>query len=123
MHDSQMPPSLLDPENEHDFVRADSAYSGECFRKLLNLSGFECLIHEKGTRNHPLSDAAKELNRVKSAIRACVEHVFGYMTTSMCGKLTRKIGMERTEAWWGLKNMTFNFLHYLHHSYDMTVAA
>jgi IS5 family transposase len=113
VHDSQMLPRLLDPENEHDYVWADSAYSGECFEDLLSLGGFESLIHEKGARNHPLGDAAKELNRVKSAIRACVEHVFGCMTMSMGGKLTRKIGLERNEAWWGLKNLTFNFLRYL----------
>ena len=29
IHDSQMLPCLLDPENEHDYVWADSAYSGE----------------------------------------------------------------------------------------------
>ena len=116
IHDSQMIANLLDPENEHDFVWADSAYSGEGIQDLLDLAGFESLIHEKGVRNHPLGDAAKELNRVKSAIRACVEHVFGCMTMSMGGKLTRKIGLARTEAWWGLKNLTFNFLRYLQHS-------
>ena len=116
IHDSQMLPRLLDPENEHDYVWADSAYSGECFEDLLNLGGFESLIHEKGARNNPLSDAAKELYRVKSSIRACVEHVFGNMTMSMGGKLTRKIGLERNEAWWGLKNLTFNFLRYLQRS-------
>jgi IS5 family transposase len=123
IHDSQMLPRLLDPENEHDFVWADSAYSGECFEDLLNLAGFESLIHEKGARNHPLSDAAKELNRVKSSIRACVEHVFGCMTMSMGGKLTRKIGLERNEAWWGLKNLTFNFLRYLQRTCHIAVAA
>jgi transposase, IS5 family len=106
---AKMLPRLLDPENEHDYVWADSAYSGECFEELLSLGGFESLIHEKGARNHPLSDAAKELNRVKSAIRACVEHVFGAMTMSMGGKLTRKIGLERTEAWWGPQESCFQF--------------
>ena len=57
----------------------------------MSLGGFESLIHEKGARNLPLGDAAKELNRIKSAIRACVEHVFGSMTMSMGGKMTRKI--------------------------------
>ena len=123
IHDSQMLPRLLDPENEHDFVWADSAYSGECFADLLSLGGFESLIHEKGARNHPLSDEAKKMNRVKSAIRACVEHVFGCMTMSMGGKLTRKIGLERTEVWWGLKNLTFNFLRYLQHSSSIKLAA
>jgi IS5 family transposase len=123
IHDSQMLPRLLDPENEHDFVWADSAYSGECFADLLSLGGFESLIHEKGARNHPLSDEAKKMNRVKSAIRACVEHVFGCMTMSMGGKLTRKIGLERIEVWWGLKNLTFNFLRYLQRSCSIELAA
>jgi IS5 family transposase len=114
---------LLDPENEHDYVWADSAYSGECFEELLNLGGFESLIHEKGSRNHPLSDAAKELNRIKSAIRACVEHVFGSMTMSMGGKLTRKIGLARNKAWWGLKNLTFNFLRYLQRRSHVAMAS
>jgi len=52
VHDSQMLPSLLDTENEHDFVWADSEYSGESFKQLLSLGGFESLIHEKGARNH-----------------------------------------------------------------------
>ena len=74
-----MLPRLLDPENEHDYVWADSVHSDECFEELLNLGKCESLIHEKGARNHPLSDEAKKLNRIKSAIRACVEHVFGCM--------------------------------------------
>jgi len=113
VHDSQMLPSLLDPENEHDDVWADSAYSGERFEKLLSLGGFESLIHKKGARDKPLSNTAKELNRIKSAIRSRVEHVFGCMTMSMGGKMTRTIGLARTETWWGLKNLTFNFLRYL----------
>jgi len=104
----------LDPENEHDFVWADSAYSSDSFEQLLSLGGFESLIHEKGTRNHPLSDAAKDLNRIKTAIRVCVEHVFGGMTMSMGGKLTRKNCLERIKAWWGLKNLTYNFLRFLY---------
>jgi IS5 family transposase len=127
VHDSQMLPRLLDPKNKHDFVWADSAYSDECFTDLLSLGGFESLIHEKGARNHPLSDAAKRINFVKSAIRDSVEHVFGCMsmsmTMSMGGKLTRNIGLERTEVWWGLKNLTFNFLRYLQRSCSIKLAA
>ena len=113
IHDSQMLPHLLDPENEHDNVWADSAYSGERFEKLLSLGGFESLIHKKGARYKPLSNTAKDLNRIKSAIRSRVEHVFGCMTMSMGGKMTRTIGLARTEMWWGLKNLTFNFVRYL----------
>jgi len=52
IHDSQMLPKLLDPENEQDYVWADSAYSGECFEHLLSLGGFEILIHQKASRNN-----------------------------------------------------------------------
>jgi hypothetical protein len=31
IHDSQMFPRLLDPENENEYVWTDSAYSSECF--------------------------------------------------------------------------------------------
>ena len=75
IYDSQMLLMLLDPEHINDCVWADSAYAGECFETLLNLGGFETCIHEQGGRNHPLSSAAKQRDRIKSAIRACVEHV------------------------------------------------
>ena len=45
IHDSQMLPMLLDPENHDDYVWADSAYSGERFKDLLSLAGFENRIH------------------------------------------------------------------------------
>lgn len=80
---------LLDPENSDNYVWADSAYSGECFESLLNLGGFESCIHEKGSRIQTLSGAAKERIRIISAIIACVEHIFGCMTMSVGGKITR----------------------------------
>jgi hypothetical protein len=89
----------------------------------LSLGGCESLIHEKGARNRPLSDAAKELNRVKPSIRACVEHVFGGMTMSMGGKLKRKIGHERNETWWGLRNLTINIPRFLQRTANVAVVA
>jgi len=47
IHDSQMLPRLLDPENSDTHVWADSAYAGMCFEDLLNLGGFESCVHEK----------------------------------------------------------------------------
>jgi len=98
-----MLPMLLDPENHDDYVWADSAYSGERFKDLLSLAGFKNRIHEKGSRNQPLSAAATERNSIRSQIRARVEHVFGCFTTSMGGKFTRKIGLKKNNAWWSLK--------------------
>lgn len=71
-----MLPHSLTPENELDYVWADFAYSGECCASLLSLGGFESLINEKGARNHSLAEAVKELNHVKSVIRAFLEHTF-----------------------------------------------
>ena len=45
------------------------------------------------------------------------------MTRSMGGKLTRKIGFERTEVWWVLKNLTFNFLRYLQRTSNVAIVA
>lgn len=123
VHDSQMLPHLLDPKEEHDNVWEDSAYSAECFESLLSLGGFESPIHEKGARNHPISDAAEELNPIKSAIRACVKHVFGSMTMSMVRKLSRKASLERTEVRQGLKKLTCNFLRYLQRTSNAAIFA
>ena len=91
---------LLDPDNHDDYLWADF---GERFKDLLSLAGFENRIHEKGTRNHPLSAAATVCNSIRSQTRARVEHVFGCFATSMGGKFTRKIGLKKNNAWWSLK--------------------
>jgi hypothetical protein len=79
---------------------------------MLELAGYQSNIHEKGSRFNPLDDDAKEQNKKKSKIRAKVEHVFGGMVTWMNGKLTLRIGLPRTKAWWGLRNLAFNFIRY-----------
>jgi len=61
-----MLPMLLDPENHDHYVWADSVYSGERFKDLLSLARFDNRIHEKGSRNHPLSAAATERNSIRS---------------------------------------------------------
>ena len=121
VHDSQMFPHLLDPENQQDFVWVESAYSGARLQDLLELAGFDNLINAKGSRNHPLSEPAKAQNRIKSSIRARVEQVFGLIIMSMGGKLTRKVGLPRIEVWWGLRKLTYNFLRHLQRS-DYLVA-
>jgi hypothetical protein len=120
---SQMLSCLLNPKDEHEYIWADSEYPGEYSKDLLSSISFKSLILEKGTRNNPHNEAAKELNRVKTTIRPCVEHIFGCMTISIGGKLTRKIGFARAAAWWGLKNLTFNLLRYLQHTSGLAAIA
>jgi len=45
------------------------------------------------------------------------------MTMSMGRKLTRKVGFESNEVWWGLKNLTFNSLRFLQRSGHIAVVA
>ena len=87
IHDSQMIPQVLDPENR---------------------------IHEKGSRCHPTSEQAMDRNKVRSSVWARVENVFAAIATGMRGKPTSRIGLARTKAWWGLRNLIYNFLRYLH---------
>ena len=76
------------------------------------LIGFDSQIHERGYRNHPLSEEQKQSNRSKSKIRTKVEHVFGTWAMQMGGKLVRSIGIVRAKAQLGLKNLTYNLLRY-----------
>ena len=48
IHDIQMSPHLLNPEDKHDYVLANSACSGKCFEDLFSLDDFESLIYKKG---------------------------------------------------------------------------
>ena len=41
IHDSQVLPMLLEPENHDDYVWADSAYSEERLKDLFSLAGFK----------------------------------------------------------------------------------
>lgn len=54
--------------------------SQACIWDDLPSLGFESLIDEKSARNNLLSEVSKALNRVQSAIRASVDHVFSCMT-------------------------------------------
>ena len=86
---------LLDPENHDDYVWAESAYSGKRFKDLLGFAGFENRIHEKGSRNHPLSEAATERNSIRSQTQARVEHVFGCFPHQWEENLQEKSGLKR----------------------------
>lgn len=70
-------------------------------------------IHEKGYRNTPLTEEQKESNRIKSKVRARIEHIFGFIENSMNGSFIRTIGIKRATAVVGLMNLTYNMFRYL----------
>lgn len=111
VHDSRVFEVLLDhqetAEGEKRPVYADSAYRSEEREEELARQGLRSEIHEKGVRNHPLTDAQKESNRVKSNVRARVEHIFGAQA-QMGGHWVRTIGLDRAKVKIGMMNLVYN---------------
>lgn len=114
VHDSQVLPNILDETNEGDEVWGDSAYRSALIEWFLALLNWCSQIHERGYRNHPLTEQQQENNRQKSKTRAKVEHVFGVWVNEMGGKLIRSIGIERVRAHLGLRNLVFNLKRYVY---------
>ena len=110
VHDSQVIEGLL--EDDDRFVYADSAYRSEEIENVLRQRGIKSRIHEKGCRNKPLEERKKVSNHRKSSVRARVEHVFGFMTNSMNDGISRYVGLKRTEAAVGMKNLVYNLFRY-----------
>ena len=113
VHDSQQFCEVLDGENEGDEIWADSAYRSEEVEENLEFVGYRSQIHERGYRNHPLTEEQKATNRDKSKVRAKVEHVFGGWVMGMGGKRVRCIGIKRVKAQLGLKDLAYNLKRYL----------
>ena len=80
--------------------------SKECEEKLAT-DGFISHIHEKGARNHPLTEEQKAANRIKSKTRVRVEHVFGAQH-AMGGHIVRTIGLARAKVKIGMMNLVYN---------------
>ena len=66
------------------------------------------LVNEKGYRNKPLTEEQKANNKEKSKTRVRVEHIFGFVETSMNGSFVRTIGMVRAKAKIGMMNLSYN---------------
>ena len=108
VHDSQAIVDLIDDKD--NVLNADSAYTGKELHDKIREKNPDIIlnIHEKGYRNKPLSEEQKASNKEKSKVRARVEHVFGHMTNSMGGMITRVIGIDRTTCVITLKNLAYN---------------
>ena len=114
LHDSKKLGNLLSKEEDKKRdIYGDAAYVGEEIEKLLEELEMVNKIHERGYREHPLTDEQKDKNKKKSKIRARVEHVFGFMTNSMRGCFIRSIGMRRADGNIGLMNLTYNIFRSL----------
>ncbi len=105
VHDSQALETLV--ADGDGTLYADSAYQSEEIGKMLEKKGIENQIHERGYRDNPLSEAQKALNRLKSAIRARVEHVNGRFALFRAERF-RRVGILRAIFETGLGNLVDN---------------
>lgn len=112
VHDSQKMEDLITKEDKGNILFGDSAYSGDPIAKKLEEFAIENKIHEKGTRNHPLSEKQKLRNREKSKIRSRVEHIFGFMENRFRGMNIRSIGIRRSKNIIGIMNLVYNFFRF-----------
>ncbi len=108
VHDSQELVELLEEQDRGETLHGDSAYTGEKQEQAIASRELVNRVHEKGYRNHPLTQEQRASNTVKSRVRARVEHVFGFMENSMGGMEIRSIGLRRASAIIGLSNLVYN---------------
>jgi IS5 family transposase len=108
VHDSQKFEGLLNRANTSADVYADSAYRSAETEVRLKARGMRSRIHQRASRDHPLSKAQENANRRKSKVRARVEHVFGAQQISPGGRIVRTIGIARAKAKIGLQNLAYN---------------
>jgi transposase, IS5 family len=116
-HDSQQFCEVLDRDNQSDEIWADSVYRSEDLESGLKELDFKSQIHERAYRNHLLSEEQRQANRVKSKVRAKMEHVFGAWVMNLGGKLVRRIGIKQVTAQLGLKDLTCNLRRYVFFSF------
>ena len=120
VHDSQEVERLITETDKGQPFYADSAYSGELIAKKVEEKKMCNQIHEKGYRNHPLTEEQKECNHIKSKTRARVEHIFGFIENSMGGSFIRTIGINRATTIIGLMNLTYNIFRAIQQGYSST---
>ena len=95
-------------ENAGKGVWADSAYWSDEYELILGAMDYYSHIHEKGTRDNPLTAKQRAWNKKKSSIRARVEHIFGSIANEQNGGFVRVIGLARAAAKIGLTNLVYN---------------
>lgn len=108
VHDSQQQNALMTGDETLAF--GDSAYGmSQNYNDIYEECGMKTCFHEKGYRNHPLTFLQKEMNRMKSAFRARVEHPFSGIKNRLNYRKTRYRGLIKNSAHWFLICAIFNF--------------
>ena len=112
VHDSQVLGELIGAGNKGESLFADSAYRSAATEQHLAGQGITSYIHEKASRNKPLTTMQQEFNRLKSTVRCRIEHIFGCVENSMSGPELEYIGLARIRTGIGLSNLAYNLKRY-----------
>jgi IS5 family transposase len=104
---------LLDQATDEDGKKralyAEGAYRSLEKEEKLAVDNIPSQICEKGSRNHPLTDEQKARNKIKSKVRARVEHIFAAQA-QMGGHVVRTIGLLRAQVKIGMMNLVYNMV-------------
>lgn len=117
-HDSRKFADVLleptaDAQAEDRAVWADSAYRSAEAEAMLAAKNLASNVHERACRNTPLTDLQKAANRLKSTVRARVEHIYGHMETAMGGLTIHTIGLARAKVKVTFKNLAYNMQRFV----------
>src|SRR4249920_3146483 len=113
VHDSQKLEDVLDASNTASDVWADRAYRSQEIEKKLAERGLKSRIHRRAYRNRHLSEAQQAANKMRSKVRARVEHVFGDQKNGMGAELVRTIGIGRARCKIGMTNLVYNMRRFV----------
>jgi transposase, IS5 family len=113
-HDGSQLREVVTKDNTASDVWADTAYRSKTSEAWLAANSRVSRIHRKKHKGKPRSEALRAANRVKSKIRARVEHVFAQEKTHM-GLFIRTIGIKRAEAKIMLVNLAYNMRRLIFH--------
>lgn len=108
VHDSVVLEELLDETDAGQALWADSAYDSKDTRRMLRRKKMGCRINKRGARYIKMTKSQRTANRIKSKVRARVEHVFGAIRGRPGGLAVRSIGLMRSTADITLQNLVYN---------------
>lgn len=118
LHDSQKLEDILttptaNASAEDRAVWADSAYRSAESEAMLKEKNLTSHIHERAYKNKPLSDVQKAENRLKSIVRARVEHVYGHMSVRLGGLMIHTLSLARAKVKVTFKNLSYNMQRFV----------
>ena len=107
VHDSQEQNTLMTGDETE--LYGDSAYKSKKKENLYQACGLKTDFNERGARNHPLTFFQKKQNRIRSFVRARVEHPFAWIKTRYGYEKVRYRGLIKNAMHWLFISALYNF--------------